>query len=994
MQNEIKGRITQKHDIEANWIKAGNAEKPFIPLAGETIYYDPDENCSSFRHKVGDGITNVNNLPFVGGADWNQNDESAADYIKNRTHYHQVEENVVSLELTDIVQSDYYPNGRYVGNHDCIGDNFHRFDRDAFTELVGKTITLTIGDKSYQGVVNDAGDSYEDWERLVIGDFWYLLDETNDNGTDWAACIIDDCQFGMLIPQEALADALDPSVKKTISFTETIETLKELDEKYIPDSIARANDVTSSIDSNINQLRKEISPNTIARKTDILSLRNQIDSISTVKDWNQSDENASDYIKNRTHYDSSVLQNIYSYDDFYCPDQGATGYHYQGKYVYNIITRVVDPPICPHGNDPVGTKYRLDIYNKSNLIFSDIIVKHVDWELKYGDDISYNSLIGNAVLLPNLIPYEEDLIDTGEYAELYIHENDSYIAFCLDSDMVNFSEDDRFDVSITKITDYFKQLDEKFIPETIARKSDVKDAVDSLVDTAPATLNTLNELSKALGDDPNFATTVLNEVGKKVNKVDGKGLSTNDFTTAEKNKLAGIGAGAEKNVQPDWERSDSTKDDFIKNKTHYKTVGSTVISSIVGTSDDWYGEVNDNNIYADIDWGSAGGNLCPAPITLARVGLDQALLNSDISSFNIESFGNSGNINRQVSNSYTLIYLSDDIDTEMRSEHAIKGDIAILASKECNITINFYIYNPASQQEGMVNIHIPSAGLWITHSTEINNVNFGTYEYHTIDEKYIPDTIARSAKLEETEEALNNNINTLSDQVNLSEDKIYNIINSLNKHKYDSTWYTAIAATPASRGKEYAVCSLCGHKIYRKTPKLEELPGLYNSNGFTSWEDLVSSGTITLTDNTIMNSDKDMAGKLIIPEGIFLGYGYIVNDDGYWTYDMGLSGCTLLESVVIPEGQEWIPGHAFSGCTSLATLYLPSTIFKYGFDDACFADCYLLKDVYLNGTISQWQEAHLEMHGMMGLPDSIDVTIHCTDGDFIEYGAEYSEEVM
>ena len=40
----------------------------------------------------------------------------------------------------------------------------------------------------------------------------------------------------------------------------------------------------------------------------------------------------------------------------------------------------------------------------------------------------------------------------------------------------------------------------------------------------------------------------------------------NNFTTAEKNKLAGIEAGAEANVQADWNQSDSTADDYIKNK--------------------------------------------------------------------------------------------------------------------------------------------------------------------------------------------------------------------------------------------------------------------------------------------------------------------------------------------------------------------------------------------------------------------------------------------
>ena len=38
----------------------------------------------------------------------------------------------------------------------------------------------------------------------------------------------------------------------------------------------------------------------------------------------------------------------------------------------------------------------------------------------------------------------------------------------------------------------------------------------------------------------------------KVDKVTGKGLSTEDYTTAEKSKLAGIAAGAEVNVNADW----------------------------------------------------------------------------------------------------------------------------------------------------------------------------------------------------------------------------------------------------------------------------------------------------------------------------------------------------------------------------------------------------------------------------------------------------------
>ena len=38
------------------------------------------------------------------------------------------------------------------------------------------------------------------------------------------------------------------------------------------------------------------------------------------------------------------------------------------------------------------------------------------------------------------------------------------------------------------------------------------------------------------------------ELAKKVDKVSGKELSTNDYTTAEKNKLAGIASGAQVNA--------------------------------------------------------------------------------------------------------------------------------------------------------------------------------------------------------------------------------------------------------------------------------------------------------------------------------------------------------------------------------------------------------------------------------------------------------------
>lgn len=61
-------------------------------------------------------------------------------------------------------------------------------------------------------------------------------------------------------------------------------------------------------------------------------------------------------------------------------------------------------------------------------------------------------------------------------------------------------------------------------------------------------------------------TAVAQAISTKVDKVTGKGLSTNDFTNADKTKLNGIETGAEANVQADWTQTDTTADDYIKNK--------------------------------------------------------------------------------------------------------------------------------------------------------------------------------------------------------------------------------------------------------------------------------------------------------------------------------------------------------------------------------------------------------------------------------------------
>lgn len=71
---------------------------------------------------------------------------------------------------------------------------------------------------------------------------------------------------------------------------------------------------------------------------------------------------------------------------------------------------------------------------------------------------------------------------------------------------------------------------------------------------------------------------VYSALSGKVDTVSGKGLSTNDYTTTEKDKLAGIASGAEVNVQSNWTQTNTTADDYIKNKPTIPTVNNATLT--------------------------------------------------------------------------------------------------------------------------------------------------------------------------------------------------------------------------------------------------------------------------------------------------------------------------------------------------------------------------------------------------------------------------------
>lgn len=244
-------RICPKGDIEANWNKAVG----FVPLDKEIIIYKADTTHPTARFKVGDGKTVIQELPFSGTdieaieklidkkgellieyvdnavaaiqlvqMDWSQNNPKAKDYIKNRPFY---DEGTISSPL-----KTYIFDGVLEGKEYFIVDN---------SILLVKISDDILSDGQHVLVKTSIDESVET-ESVILdtGIGFYASQEG-------AIIVITDTQLfedslGIIAPSTGLyvfmTDGMYPSQITTIKIQEEI-ALKQIDEKYIPDSIAR-----------------------------------------------------------------------------------------------------------------------------------------------------------------------------------------------------------------------------------------------------------------------------------------------------------------------------------------------------------------------------------------------------------------------------------------------------------------------------------------------------------------------------------------------------------------------------------------------------------------------------------------------------------------------------------------------------------------------------------------------------------------------------------
>jgi hypothetical protein len=114
------------------------------------------------------------------------------------------------------------------------------------------------------------------------------------------------------------------------------------------------------------------------------------------------------------------------------------------------------------------------------------------------------------------------------------------------------------------------------------------DGINTILQSDDTSLDTLQEVVDYIkANNASIAslnTSVSNLSTTKVDKIVGKGLSTEDFTSALLAKLNSIAANAEVNVQSNWAEADTNSDAFIQNKPSVVETPRTI--EIAGTTNE------------------------------------------------------------------------------------------------------------------------------------------------------------------------------------------------------------------------------------------------------------------------------------------------------------------------------------------------------------------------------------------------------------------------
>ena len=208
-----------------------------LPSSGneQTIYFVKNDSSSSNNHydeyvwiSNSSAFEKIGSTQIDGSAtqpDWNQNDDTQPDYVKNRPFYTADPVETVLVEETTLPFEDN-GEGFYVGGFEST-----------FSPIVGETYKVSWDGSIYESTCA------EFYENLAIGNL-SMVGEGSDTGEPFL--FIRENSKGFTI------GTADTASSHTVSISGIVTPVVKIDEKYLPDTVATKSDVefVESIASN------------------------------------------------------------------------------------------------------------------------------------------------------------------------------------------------------------------------------------------------------------------------------------------------------------------------------------------------------------------------------------------------------------------------------------------------------------------------------------------------------------------------------------------------------------------------------------------------------------------------------------------------------------------------------------------------------------------------------------------------------------------------
>ena len=185
------------------------------------------------------------------------------------------------------------------------------------------------------------------------------------------------------------------------------------------------------------------------------------------------------------------------------------------------------------------------------------------------------------------------------------------------------------------------------------------------------------------------------------------------------------------------------------------------------------------------------------------------------------------------------------------------------------------------------------------------------------------------------------------------------------------------SATDIAENVFYGCTKLTAIHVNSENPNYSSKDGVWYNKEKTELIQcpMKKSGTFTIPNSVTWIDHLSFSGckgltSVTIPNSVtFIGSGAFEN-------------CTGLKHVTIPDSVNWIGDGAFFGCTGLTSVIIPASVDSInpeasGIEDACFAGCVNLKDVYYGDTELQWKRL-IHFNGIpdMNLGINKNATIH------------------